>query len=94
VLNVTTYDKPKDHPNLDYAADEIQLWICDCWSYRNNSADVSNGEKPSECEPCVHIQNVSKVERAEQDPAQDTLDKNSNTREVFDRGTKTRQSSE
>jgi len=73
VLNVTTYDKPSDHPNLDYVNDKIELYVCDCWSYRNNSADVSNGEKPSESEPCTHIKRVDKVQRARNDAAQDTL---------------------
>jgi len=73
VLNVETYEKPKDHPNLDYAADSISLWVCDCWAWRNQSADVSSGERPSECEPCVHIKQVDKVERAKADNAQDTL---------------------
>jgi len=73
VLNIATYDLPKDHPNLDYAADSIDLWVCDCWAFRTNSADVNNGEQPSESKPCVHIKQVDKVERAKQDPAQNTL---------------------
>jgi len=73
VAKVVTYDKPKDHPNLDYVADKMELWICDCWAFRNDSADVGADAKPSDCGTCPHIQAVSKTERAEADDSQATL---------------------
>jgi len=73
VAKVMTFDKPRDHPNLDYVADKIELFACDCWAFRNDSADVNDGANPSECGTCPHIEAVSKVERAKQDPSQDTL---------------------
>lgn len=73
VVNVRTYDKPKDHPELDVAADGIDLWVCDCWSFRSNSADVSEGEPPSSSQPCDHIRRVSKIEQAKADENQKEL---------------------
>jgi len=74
VVSIATYDLPKDHPNLDYANDSVDLWVCDCadFTYRR-AADVSDGKRPSESEPCVHINLISKVERAMSDDSQDTL---------------------
>jgi len=73
VAKVVTFDKPKDHPNLDYVADKIDLWVCDCWAFRNDSGDVNDGANPSDCGVCPHIKRVSKTERAKADAAQDTL---------------------
>jgi len=73
VLKVQTYTKPMDHPDLDVVTDKSPLWVCDCWNFREHSADVSNGEPPTACDPCPHIKQVSKVENAKADSDQDTL---------------------
>jgi len=74
VVNIATYDLPKDHPELDYASDAVDIWCCDCWDWRKrHSADVSEGQKPSDCGTCDHIRRVSKTERAEADDSQATL---------------------
>ena len=72
VVNITTYDYPKDHPELDVVEHERDVWACSCWSYRQNSNDVSNGlVKPDGS--CKHVNQVSKVKRAKNDNNQDTL---------------------
>lgn len=75
VLNIQTYNLPKDHPDLDVAVDGIDLWVCDCgdFTYRK-AADVSEGQNPSESQPCTHIRKVSKVEQAKADDSQATID--------------------
>lgn len=73
VAKITTRRLPDDHPELDFVADEMELWVCDCWSFRSQSADVSEGEAPDECAACTHIKQVSKVERAKNDASQETL---------------------
>ena len=72
VVNITTYDHPKDHPELDVVEHERDVWACSCWSFRQNSNDVSNGlVKPDGS--CKHVERVSKVKRAKNDKAQNTL---------------------
>ena len=73
VAKVETFDKSKSNPDLDYVADKTSLWVCDCWSFRQKSADVSHGDKPSLSKPCVHIQEVCKQERAKEDENQSEL---------------------
>lgn len=74
VVTVTTYEYPKNHPELDYAEHEYQLHTCSCWSYRQNSKDIgpSNGHKPDGT--CKHIKKLNKVERAKEDDNQSTLE--------------------
>lgn len=72
LLKVKTYRYPKYHPQLDVASDSIDVWVCDCWSYRNSTNDIADGEYPPDGD-CKHIQAVDKVERAKADQAQDTL---------------------
>jgi len=72
VVSITTYEKPKDSPKLDAVADEMDLWVCSCWSYRTNSNDVSEGiTKPGGS--CKHVRAVSKTEKAKADEAQSEL---------------------
>jgi hypothetical protein len=75
VANVTTYDLPKDHPELDLVGDELSLWVCSCEDFQyNQSADVwESMVSPSQCGPCKHILEVSKVEKAKNDEQQETL---------------------
>jgi len=74
VMKVKTYDYAKSDPQLDYAQHEVDIWTCDCWNFRReHSADVTEGERPSDSGVCKHIRKVSKVERAENDKHQDTL---------------------
>jgi len=75
VMNITTYLYPKDSALLDLAEHDIQLWVCDCWDYRNTSVDVAEdvSNTPDQCGTCRHIQSVSKVQKAKADEKQDTL---------------------
>ena len=75
IIKVVTYDKPKDHPQLDLVEDEIEVWVCSCEDFQyNKSADVSESMvSPSQCNPCKHIKSVSKVQKAKNDDNQDTL---------------------
>jgi len=74
VLKVETYEFPHGDPRLDVVEHETELWMCDCWDYRSNSADVSEpNTKPTESKRCKHVRRVSREERAKQDPNQDTL---------------------
>lgn len=73
VLNVTVTTKPTTASDFDAVADKTDLWCCDCWSWRSSSADIANGEDISSCGTCPHVTAVSKVEKANADPQQDTL---------------------
>jgi len=74
-------------PAMDVAEARIEMYLCSCDDfYYNQSNGLENKDrKPSEVDKCKHIISEYRTERAEQDPAQDTLDKNSSPREVFDR---------
>ena len=72
VAKIQTYDKPEKAS--DYLDHSIDLWCCDCWAYRQSSADVSKPDvTPSDSGRCKHVTSVSKVQRAENDDQQDTL---------------------
>lgn len=69
VAKIQTYDKPTTAG--DYLDHGVELWCCDCWAYRQSSADVSKPDvTPSDSGTCKHIQSVSKVQRAENDENQ------------------------
>jgi hypothetical protein len=72
VVKITTYAHPKGHPDLDLVADEIEIEICDCWSYRQNSNDVAE----SNVQPggdCKHCRQIFKTQRAKEDANQTEL---------------------
>lgn len=72
VAQIQTYNKPTTHG--DYLDHGLTLWVCDCWSYRETSADVSKSfVQPSQSGECKHIQQVDKVARAQNDDQQETL---------------------
>jgi hypothetical protein len=73
VAEIKTFDKRQDNPSLDYVNDRITLRICSCWSWRSNSADLSDGEKPSECGGCKHTRRWNREERAAEDDQQEEL---------------------
>jgi hypothetical protein len=75
VIQIQTYNYPRNHPELDVVEDEIELWVCSCEDFQyNQSADVSESMvKPSECGACRHIKSVSKVEKAKSDDKQRSL---------------------
>jgi len=73
VAEIETFNKPQDHPRLDYVADRLTLWTCSCWAWRNTSADLQQGEPPSECGTCKHLKQWKREERAEADDKQVTL---------------------
>jgi len=69
VAKIQTYDKPEKAS--DYLDHSIDLWCCDCWAYRQSSADVSEPDvTPSDSGTCKHVTSVSKVQRAENDESQ------------------------
>lgn len=71
VVNITTYRYPKTHRQLDIAEHEMDLWVCSCWSYRSNSADVSDGQAPDGT--CKHVRSVGREQKAREDDQQETL---------------------
>jgi hypothetical protein len=73
VAEIETFDKPQDHPRLDYVADKLTLRVCTCWAWRGKSANISDGENPSECGTCKHLKQWKREERAEADEKQVTL---------------------
>jgi len=72
VAKIKTYDKPKDHPDMDLVADQIELPVCTCWSWRSNSADLDE-QRPSESRGCKHTRQKWKAERAKDDKNQTEL---------------------
>lgn len=72
VVNITTYDKPRDRYDAVEDVIESGLWICSCEDFTyNKAADVSeNMVQPSDSGRCKHILSVSKVERAKDDDSQ------------------------
>jgi len=71
IHEIVTYEYPKDHPQLDYAVHETTVRICDCWSWRNNSNDVAEGEKPGGT--CKHVEAEFMTEKAKADNQQTEL---------------------
>ena len=72
VAKIKTYDKPKDHPDMDLVADQIELPVCTCWSWRSNSADLDE-QSPSDSSGCKHTRQKWKAERAQADENQSEL---------------------
>jgi len=73
VAEIETFDKPKDHPRLDYVSDRCTIYCCSCWQWRNEeSADLTE-EKPSDCGMCKHLRKKYKVARAKDDKDQTEL---------------------
>jgi hypothetical protein len=72
VGKIKTYDKPKDHPDMDLIADQISLEVCTCWSWRSNSADLEE-QPPSDSQGCKHTRQKWKAERAKDDDNQTEL---------------------
>jgi len=72
---IQTYLYPVNDPRLDYADDgqKITIWTCDCWSFRQGSADVANGELIVECDSCKHLEAIDKSLKAQNDEQQATL---------------------
>jgi len=74
VMQVRTYAYPKGHPELDLVAHEIQIPVCDCWSYRQNSNDVANeGVQPGGS--CKHCRSIFREEQAREDDSETELTK-------------------
>ena len=68
VMQVQTYTKPKDHPELDIIEDKLTIPVCSCWSYRQNSSI----EPPQGS--CKHTRKAYREERAKEDENQSTLE--------------------
>jgi DNA-binding transcriptional MerR regulator len=71
VGQIQTYTKPKDHPELDVIEDQITIPCCSCWSYRQNSNDVTEGKSPGGT--CKHCKKAYRVAKAKQDDNQTEL---------------------
>jgi DNA-binding transcriptional MerR regulator len=71
VVKVATYRYPKDDSRLDLVEDKIELTCCSCWSYRQNSNDVRDGELPGG--DCKHVRKAFREKRAKQDQQQEEL---------------------
>jgi hypothetical protein len=69
VCKVGTHKYPKDHPELDLVIHDVEIPVCTCWSWRNNSANLEE-EKPTECGGCKHTRSVYREEKAESDDNQ------------------------
>jgi len=74
VFKIETYDFRRKDPRLDAVEDQIDIWVCDCadFTYRR-FPDLTEDRRPSDYTPCVHIKEVSKVEKASADENQETL---------------------
>jgi len=73
VAKIKTYDKPKDHPDMDLVADQISLPVCTCWNWRSeHSADLEE-QAPSESGVCKHLKRAYKELRAASDESQTEL---------------------
>lgn len=59
VVRIQTYEYPINHRKLDFVEHEMDLFVCDCWSYRNNSVDVIETEQAPDgtCKHCSKIRN-------------------------------------
>jgi hypothetical protein len=75
VVQIQTYNYPRNHPELDVVEDQTEIWVCSCEDFQyNKSADVSESlVSPSQCGTCKHISSVSKVEKAKSDDKQRSL---------------------
>jgi len=77
VYKVGTYPHPQDSPLLDVGDPEqqIEVWCCSCPDFRfDKSADVRTATtSPDDSGACKHVQEVSKVQRAQNDDSQATL---------------------
>lgn len=67
VMQVQTYTKPKDHPELDIIEDKLTIPVCSCWSYRQNSSI----EPPQGS--CKHTRKAYREEKAKADENQTSL---------------------
>ena len=72
VGKIDTYDLPKDHADLDVAADGVTIRVCTCWSWRSNSTYLDK-QRPSDCGGCKHVRSNFREARAEFDDSQETL---------------------
>jgi len=77
VYKVGTYPHPQDSPLLDVGDPEQQIttWVCSCPDFRfDKSADVRDATvSPDDSGACKHVQETSKVQRAQNDDSQATL---------------------
>lgn len=73
VAEIVTYQYPRDDPRLDYAEHKLTLRCCDCWKWRQHSVDVPQNTPPGGS--CHHIESVYKVEKAQNDDQQLSLER-------------------
>ena len=74
VCKVDTYHFPKTDSKLDVALHRTTQPMCDCWKFRQESADISHeGVSPAESGLCPHIKIVYKEHQADADESQATL---------------------
>jgi len=74
VMQIQTYQYPRDDSRLDVAEHGVSVWVCDCGEFVYRQwPDLREDYSPVDAGSCVHIQEVSKVERAQNDENQETL---------------------
>jgi hypothetical protein len=71
IVEIETYQYPRDHQELDYVEHKMKLKVCDCWSWRTNSNDVADGKQPGG--KCKHVTSEFMVEQAQNSDSQQTL---------------------
>lgn len=73
VVEVRTYEYPRNSQKLDLTEHALYLKVCDCWSWRQSSNDVSEpGVKPGGT--CKHVESAFMSEKAKADDKQQELD--------------------
>lgn len=73
VCRIETFDKPKDHPNLDYVADKTTIEVCTCWDWRSNHSADLDEDSPENCGACKHLREKFKAINAQEDDNQKEL---------------------
>ena len=74
VGKVHTHIYPWGDPRLDVAEHGCIIPVCSCWQFRQQSADVSDGQRPNQSGVCSHIKKAYKEYRAANDESQATLE--------------------
>lgn len=71
VLKIQTLEKPLGQ--ADAVADQTTEWVCDCKDYKFTRSVDLESRALAEWEPCKHIKEVSKSEKARTDERQNQL---------------------
>jgi len=72
ILEVQTYEYPRDSQKLDLTEHKKVIRVCDCWSWRSGSNDVSEPGVPPGGS-CKHVKATFMTEKAKADDSQQEL---------------------